>query len=357
MSGPVISVYPSDADACGNFRLRYPAEALISQGHTNVVLNPFREHHPIEINVTNREAGNGIEIVGVSNVEADVVVVQRWASERLHTIMGMLKTQGVKVVMDIDDALWNIHPRNVAWGVYNTDTTRHWRWLLRCAKLADLVTVTTPALAEKIRGKVEVVPNFIPEARLKVGETKLGDEGMGVTVAGWAATSLTHPTDAQVTGGQVAMWVRDGGQTRMFLSVGGKPDRECALFGFNEEDYAMGLCDATGEVPREQWPWMLSLMDISLVPLADTQFNRGKSALKMLESAAAGCAVVASPTPDNVRIAEHHGIGVIAKDNKWGKVLNRTRWREQARENLEQVRFLTIERNAKLWLDAWESVL
>lgn len=350
-----ISVYPSDRNACGNLRIKYPAQALAAAGH-EVIVNEFKGHHPEPIKLLSEGPPPASPVADAIPPNADVVVVQRPATERLYEMIRLLKAKGIKVVVDVDDALWSIHRRNVSWRVYNGGGRAHWRWLLRSCREADLVTVTTPELAERTGGVV--VPNFIPESALEAGRLKLGQERDSHPFkVGWAATSLTHPGDAQETRGEVAEWVRDNPQS-IFVSVGGRPEREPILFGFTRDENEKRYM-ATSEVKQEQWHLAVSFLDVSLVPLEDSLFNRAKSGLKMLESAAAGCAVLASPTPDNERVAEL-GIGKIAKRGKWykrlGQLAEGDAAREQAEQNFEVVKDLTIEKNAWRWLEAWESV-
>lgn len=354
-----ISVYPSDNNACGRLRIKLPAQALAAAGH-DVVVNEFKGHHPEPIKLLSDGPPQTSPVADVIPPNADVVVIQRPATQRLYEMIRILRTKGVKVVVDVDDALWSIHRKNVSWGIYNSPSGRtHWRWLLRSCREADLVTVTTPELAEKTGGMV--VPNFIPASALEAGRLKLEEfgDGMGKSPfkVGWAATSLTHPGDPAATGGDIAEWVRDNPQS-IFVSVGGRPEREPILFGFHKDENEKHYM-ATSEVEQEQWHLAVSFLDVSLVPLEESLFNRSKSALKMLESAAAGCAVVASPTPDNERVAGL-GIGRIAKKGKWYKRLNQLAEgdavREQAEQNFEVVKDLTIEKNAWRWLEAWESV-
>lgn len=358
-----ISLYPADDQACGLYRITAPGLALASAGH-DVIVNPWRRRHTVELQVVNRPApipGHPALVHDVLPIDADMVVFQRPNTERLLRIVEKIQRQGVKVGVDIDDALWEVSQRNASWVNYNDQRKGggHWKWLLRCCRAADVVTVTTPALAEKVGPNAVVVPNFVPERFLPVGARKLADGPWdGTAVVGWAASLMTHPGDPAVTRGRVADAVRSTGS--YFLSVGGKADREPAAFGFTEDELG-DVADATGGVRLNEWIRATSQLDISLVPLADTVFNRSKSALKMLEGAAAGCAVLASPTPDNIRLAKRHGIGrTISSPKDWERVTAnlckdpQARY-EQAAANHEAVSKQTIEGNAWRFLEAWNS--
>lgn len=64
-------------------------------------------------------------------------------------------------------------------------------------------------------------------------------------------------------------------------------------------------------MPLEHYPVGFAQVDIGCCAVADTQFNKAKSPIKAMEYAAAGAAVVASPTLYST-IIDHHQDGFIA---------------------------------------------
>jgi glycosyltransferase involved in cell wall biosynthesis len=96
------------------------------------------------------------------------------------------------------------------------------------------------------------------------------------------------------------------------------------------------------------------------VPLDDIAFNEAKSGLKMLEYAALGVPVIASPTSDNARL-HGAGIGVLAsKPKHWASLLRRLLTDPDERAALAvagraAAASQTIEGTTDRWWDAWAS--
>jgi glycosyltransferase involved in cell wall biosynthesis len=106
------------------------------------------------------------------------------------------------------------------------------------------------------------------------------------------------------------------------------------------------------------YPTEMAKMAVGIVPLADTVFNRSKSALKMGEMAAVGVPVVASPTPDNERLAAL-GVGRLASTpQRWRKqlraLINNPEYRaDLAGTGREVMATQTYEAHCEKWWDAW----
>lgn len=372
-----VQVHPAGDDACSLYRMTSPARVLADQGAD--------VHLTREVAYECAFDTNHRPVALVGEPETDVVVLQRPLHRWKGDLIDALQRAGVAVVVEIDDDFGAVHPRNAAWPDAHREWMRDaearerglldgtpvetlsrsgrvWRrkvgvladesdlWLRRACKAADLVTVTTPALADRYapHGRVAVLPNLVPERYLSIAAAPRD----GVTV-GWGGTVATHPDDLEVTGGGVARAVAETGAR--FEVVG------------DGEGVATGLgLDAppsvTGWVDLEDWPAALARFDVGIVPLADSRFNRGKSALKMLEMAAVGVPSVASPTPDNVRLARM-GVGLLAADAAhWRQWVRLMVDREGAREDLagrgrEVAAGLTYEAHSERWLDAWAQAL
>ncbi len=106
----------------------------------------------------------------------------------------------------------------------------------------------------------------------------------------------------------------------------------------------------------EKYLRVLSGCDIALLPLADNQFNRYKSDIKFVEAAAAGAAVIASPTVYQGTIL-HGENGLIATSvDQWASHLEllidnkdeRTRLQESARNYVVQNRLLVRHLDERL---------
>lgn len=365
-----VTVHPAGEDACSLYRLAEPARVLADQGAdvecTRTLAWRFSR------------TADGRPHKLVDEVDADVVVFQRPLARRKLDMIRALQAAGVAVVVELDDDFGAIHRRNGAWadahpewmtlaeaaerGIAASERltrgnhqwvreagTVSWSsntWLRKACATADLVTVTTPALAERYapHGRVAVLPNLVPERYLSI--TAAPHDGV---VVGWGGSVNTHPDDLETTEGAVAAAVVD--TDARFHVVGTGVGVRTAL----------GLADeptATGWVELADWPHALAALDVGIVPLAATRFCEAKSALKMSEMAAVGVPSVVSPTPDNVRMYKH-GIGLLATTpDEWRKQVRRLIENTDERVSMaEEGRAImadhTYEGHAGRWFDAW----
>lgn len=341
-----VDVHPADDGGCGWYRLRWPAETLQAAGHQiniGAKLDCVRERNVVF-------GDRPIDVL----VDADVIVFQRPLRHELVEIIPVLQRRGVAVVVEIDDdfhALPRAHPATRGFSPqHNPD--RNWYWLKQAALAADLVTCTTPALAERYapHGRVAVLPNCVPGWYLNID----GKPNERPTV-GWTGTPVTHVGDLEECGQAIhevqtvtgcGFRAIGSAKTLDILDVDGAVIDWCPLADRTDVGYAATVAS----------------LDVGLVPLVDSPFNRAKSALKMSEYAALGVAPVVSPTPDNLRLHEL-GIGVIAEQPAdWAGQVTALVSDEQRRVELvergrEAMRALTYEARAELWWEAWELAL
>lgn len=344
MTAPKINLYPADLGGVGHNRIIWPGQHLAAQGADVDVILPEREE---QIQAVWSPAGDLLDVVAP---DCDVVVLQRPLTRVLAEGVTILQRKGLRVVVDVDDDFEAISPRNISW----SHVQPHLRpeankeWLRLACERADLVVCSTPALAARYgrHGRVRVVRNGVPERYLSIPRPE--HEGLFV---GWSGSLETHPDDLQVTGGGVARAVKASGATFAVIGTG------------RGVKAALGLAVAPlacGWRPIEEYPTAVAQLDVGIVPLELTAFNAAKSALKLLEMAALGVAVVASPTPENV--AHQHLAMLAHSPREWeGKVKAllrddglRLACVASAREHIAGH---TIEHRAQEWLDAWGSVV
>jgi hypothetical protein len=339
-SGQVkIYVYPADQAGCGKYRMYWPAEALQAQGCDMItVVNP------------GDTTGIGGRLDGDTLVEAhfpddaEIVVLQRPCSQYLTDAIPLMQAKGVVVVVDMDDDLASVHPSNPAFQFMHPkrSPTSNWHHVARACKMADLVTVSTPQLAERYgaHGRVAILPNCVPGKFLKV-EHEDNDE------VGWAGALHSHPTDPQAIGAG--------------LRLAGL--EHCRIIGPAEDglDQAFSIqCEADGLIPFDIWPNAVTRLGVGLAPLADTRFNQAKSWLKPLEYAACGVPWVGSDLPEYRRFFNLTGSGHLAiKPKNWAAAIKRLRRDAAYRHDQSAAGRMvaaewTIEGNAWRWLEAWD---
>lgn len=347
-----VVAYPADQGGCGFYRLIAVCRHLIATGHD---VDYVLDDDPVDRQLQARwlEAADGtLEVVDVVAPDADVVVLQRPLQAHLSGAIPLLQAQGLRVVVEIDDDFDAISPRNTSWSMVQPrlHPTRNREHLRRACELADLVTVSTPALARRYgaHGRVALIPNCVPEEYLRIRQ----DPHDGVFV-GWSGSIDTHPDDLQVTGTGVARAMR---ATDATLAVIGTGKGVGPALGWS------GPLLACGWRPLHDYPDAVAQLDVGIVPLEASEFNQAKSWLKGLEMAAVGVPFVASPT-EQYRHLAGLGAGVLADHpRQWEgavKALVRDEgWRaEVAARGRAVAADWTVEGNAWRWLEAWQSAL
>lgn len=331
-------MFPSDDGGCGWYRLRWPAEALQAQGH-DIVIDPRPGYY---------RDPTGVEPTRLY-LDADVAVVQRITRDVGVAFVEALKDHGHRVIVDVDDDLDALHDGHPYIDVVNGEG-RNPDNLHHVCQLADVVTVTTPALADRYGyGKAVVLPNLVPAEYLTVRARRKGPARVG-----WTGRPISHIGDLSVLGGRIGPLVAARGAR--FAAWGQSAPRTFAEVGVPES--------ARVTVPhrplRSGYPYSVAELTVGLVPLLDTPFNRAKSWLKGIEYAALGVPFVASDLPEYRRLADL-GAGMLASSpEEWEALVAGLLLSPELRDlavarGREAVAGLTYEARAGEWWDAWTS--
>lgn len=266
-----------------------------------------------------------------------------------------LKRVGIPVVIDRDDTwvLPHNHPMYREWQLKERAKD-----IIYNLKRADLVTTTTPYLANLIRtynDKVQILPNaidftqpqFIPNPEIAAMKSDL-------VHIGWSG-SATHLQDLQMIEGDL-----------LSLNKGIEKDYKLMLAGFYEGDYTWNKYeeiftsnfiigdDNYGRINTadvNSYAQAYNLMDIGLIPLKDTNFNRSKSNLKMLEMGAFGLPVIVSDVEPYQELSEHGNNCLVAGKREWYKSMRKLIDNPELRKDLgSQLKEDVIEfRNEVFW--------
>lgn len=345
-----VYVLPADAHGCGHYRLTWPADVLKGLGHDVVIMPPtlnsgfmakFRE------DASGKKVLTGLQIPS----DADVIVIQRPAHEFQPQMVDMLRSNGVAVVVDMDDDMSSIHHDNVAYHTYHprSNTPYSWRYAMESCKKATFVTTSTRQLQKvyAAHGRGMVLDNYVPAKCLTFERQDTG-------AFGWAGTTQSHPNDLQVTGRAVQQLIDAGHRFRV---VGAKSKVKQALQLRQDPD-------VTGTVDLTEWVKTIGeTYDVGLVPLAMTPFNNAKSRLKGIEHMAAGVPWVASPREEYRRLHRESGCGLLAERPKdWYTQVQRLMGdevlrKEQTEMGKEFMKDQTYQAQAWRWAEAWEAAL
>jgi hypothetical protein len=320
-----VNVYPHHEDASAQYRIILPGLALEAAGYDVQVIMP-------DAAKADPQAVRG----------SDVAVMSRPDTPAAIDMIVKLREMGTRVIVDMDDRLDLVSPHHIMSPVA---PVLHQFAIAGCLA-ADRVTASTPTVAyeyatSKADDRTLVLRNRVPQKYVTMRRSE------PAKTVGWSGTVATHPRDLQETGGMVAKeldWRKDW----QFRCIG--PQEEA-----NTVCSALGLkfMSVSGWIDFETYPVALSQIGVGIVPLRLTRFNDAKSSLKMLEMAALGVRVIASPTKENTRLHREYGIGHLAKLP--------TDWRRQLRfllssdeRNTDAFPFaLTIEGSLEQWREAW----
>lgn len=298
-------------DGCSGYRVKNPLNAIKNVSEHKV---HFIDHGDSDAEIADLIQG------------ADVICFRQQHDQFFRYLKKRGFLDGKLAVADMDDDIFNITPfaDTYRWGgVEEVQWEDKWLWqngkdgfdavrnrnnlqsVVDMLSQADVVTCTTPYLAERLReisgcAIIEVVPNAIDFNHWKDWKIKKDKE----IRIGWTGGS-THYIDWYT--------IKDGLQT---------------LFKRNKDiKLVLQGCKWDGtikDIPHEFHNWIdfeghpyktASLnLDFAIIPLKDTQFNKSKSCIKWYEFSSLGVpCVISDVAPYNLE-AEHDKTALLFKN-------------------------------------------
>ncbi len=261
---------------CGYIRLLQPLDHLASTGEIDIVLADPTE---------------------ALRYRADIIATQRYALPDAATadaLAAHCRAHGIRLLYDLDDDLLNI-PRDHPEAAILRPRAR---LVARMLGHADAVWASTPALRQSLHAAghaARVVANGLDE-RLWAAPPSPIRPARGPVRILYMGTA-THDADFAIVEPALArLHAEFAGRVRIDMigvTARGVPDfiRRLAPPAHAIASYPGFVDWITGQpITGQNW-------DIGIAPLADTGFNRCKSAIKVLDYAALGLAVLASDVP------------------------------------------------------------
>lgn len=338
-----IFFWPADLHSgCYVYRIKIVGDELARLGH--------------EVQVSQRMSPWARE-------EADIIVGQRVAPLKPSTMWQLVcaeRTRNGKggMVYEVDDDLFNIDPKtNPMADVFKYPAIR--QNMIDNLRAANLVTVTTGPLADVLRRhnpNVAILPNAVRREVFDIPAPDRRGRPDGPVVYGWQG-SPTHADDWRVAEPAVVELLTTDDMSRLrflgtpywgALLAAGVDRRRVDALGWTPD-----LARHYGRVAR---------FDVSLAPLADTKFNRSKSALRAQESLALGVPVVASDVPAYRGWVEHGRTGYLVKTRaQWVAAMRElqdpTLRLVMGRAGRQAAVAWTIEATAHRWVEAYRALL
>ena len=243
--------------------------------------------------------------------DADVAVFHRyWGADSLG-LMESLQRHGVRVVVEVDDDIFNVARSNPAWHSYQKPEFR--AAAKKVLKTVDAVFVSTANLASKLGhycANVQLVPNAV-DPELWPESERTPRRAVTVGFAG----SPSHVGDLDLLKGVFAPLLREHPEVRLVF-LGAAPAWLPGEIG----EEGMRRVKLLPLVPVTQYPSQVlaERFDIGIAPLQPNAFNDSRSNLKLLEYALAGAATVAS----RVGPFAAAGLPLVAVANRYGDWFN-----------------------------------
>jgi len=289
------------------------------------------------VNVMTMEVRVNVNILGTTQIITrpfsyyDVVVMQHAWDDDLILLILKLRKLGIKIVIDSDDDYIHSNP----YYPWDKEHKGNLEKLIIAMRLVDLITVTTPALAETYRkyNKVKILPNMIDisewQPKTKSGKT-----------VGWYSSGIRFEEFKSIVGG----WI--------------PPDVHLYLAGSTIfEDFKHNNLVVEDRFNPVETPRILSNIDIGLIPLALNRFNNGKSDLKGLEYGAMGIPFIASMTEPYRKLVNHGVNGFLVKHSRdWTGYINLLMDDKLRHDMGRAARKVSESRDIKLNINLWEEV-
>lgn len=276
-----------------------------------------------------RLAARVVQVLAADRSEADVVLVEQQLFPYLPAWAELLLWPRRRpTVVEFDDAIYL--------------TPGHGRKLPRLWARADLVIVGNRFLAEVARPharRLVVIPTTVDprryDAALAAQRARRERRPDGPLRVGWIGLRYNFPYLEALA--EPLRGLAGGAELRVISS--GLPDGP-AFAGITLVHRPWSEASEAAE---------LAACDVGVMPLPDSEWARGKCALKLLQSMAAGVPVVASPVGVNADIVRHGENGLLAETpDEWRAALAALASDPELRRRLGEAGRATVEADFSL---------
>lgn len=360
-----IAYFLRDDGACGYYRVDLPIKTLSKKG--GIPVEKFQQ-------------GEGIRKLTEIIKQANILIVPRMCEMAFIEMSKSLQKEGIKIVVDHDDNMFEISPLSNHYKecgieevrVKTSDGSVVTLWedgknidlkknrertdnFKKALEVADMVTVTTDILSKvykEYNDNVKVLPNCIDMSLWQRLPLK-PHEGIRM---GWAGGS-SHFEDWTILEDVLPDVMSKYPQLKLVI-LGQKFDGTLKKIPQDRIEFH-------GWVPTPAYPYKSSILDIdfSIIPLRDSKFNRCKSAIKWIEQGALEVPSVTSYVSPYKEIATEEN-GIFIEDNdpqSWKEGIGIMVEDRLARSGYglhayQKAKEFDIENKWELWGEAYESL-
>jgi hypothetical protein len=281
------------------YRCILPAKALGDYGGHETYVSPTLIVHEQTGYMTGQTAISEIP-------DPDIFVIHSWPELGTDAIQ-RARGAGQIVIGDIDDLIWEIPKGHMAESLNTPEKNLQNMWdnFMACSAL----TVSTPYLKEWIEEHAAgyAPPVFVIRNAIDLRDFTYNSMRDKVRTIGWSGNPLWRADDLSL----LRPWLLDFllRHKLRFVHVGALPHASIADQLGIPKELLIERPFQTFEDYRQSNP--IREMDIQLIPLVDCPFNRAKSNLKGLESAAWGVPFHAT------RFGEYESMYMNGPDPTW----------------------------------------
>ncbi len=257
----------------------------------------------------------------------DIIIIEKEIFPYMPPVIEFfLKKIGIRYIVDFDDA---IH--------HNYDNSNNFlvRFLLKnkipiVMKSSEIVTVGNEYLANYAKKnnskKIIKIPTVIDNNKYFV-ESKLNK----TVNIGWIGTPYT------------SVYLKN--LIPVFERLYEKFPIKIILIGALKNDFDFEFIDCI-QWSEESEVRSIQMLDIGIMPLEDSPFERGKCGYKLIQYMACGIPVIASPVGENKVIVDDGNNGYLAKSNKdWEDFLNKLIKDEDLRRRIGMNGYNKVQKN------------
>ena len=340
-----VYYHVAENSGVGFYRQYLPAKVLRDLDIQNATISDFRfgkgDHALMDMDTLFEVA-----------MWADLIVVGRHDKGDYYAQWGGIREFfNMPIVMDTDDNVQHVRPSNPGYtGYYPGSDALMWN-KHAVGKVFDAITVSTENLVEVYKEdnpKIYHLPNNIDVKEWEKHPIKKFDDGK--IRVGFIGSSA-HTEGIRIIKPPLKRILEKHSNVILFMTH---------VYRSHFEDWPKELKDRIEWIPwleLETWPKELRALglDISLAPLADNMFNRGKSNLRWMEYSACKWATVASDV-EPYRCINNGKDGILVKErNEWYEAIDSLVKDEKLRYNIGENAFKRISKdfdirnNCKKW--------
>lgn len=324
--------------ACWHIRLKDPIDAIHDYvPHLGVKYYnyPFFRHK---------------SITGRHVASSEIILVQRYFPQpKTAALLERIKRSDAAVIFDLDDDLIHMPQTHNDYKTLEATTP----YMADFAIHADAVTVSTKELAASMASlaSASVLPNLINDTVWQGGK-RSADGKVRVLFSG----TPHHAQDAAMLEELIVGAAQKYADKVIFVLMGCATERLVSLPNVRFIEFQQSYYDYARRLQQEE-------IDIALVPLEDTPFNRCKSNIKWLEYSICGIPAVYAALPPYADV-EQGRTGLLARARAdWNEALDvlirepglRVSIAEEASKRVR--RSFSLSNNVGQYLEFYESVL